>query len=76
MVCNELFTNPEVAFSAKVMEIIYIFMGAMCIYTAFKNFKDKENPSQIGTFIFGSCLGSFWRSANGFLLLFRAFLSF
>ncbi len=51
------FMNPEVAISAKVMEVIYIFMGAMCMYTAFKNFKDKENPSQIGTFIFWFLLG-------------------
>ncbi len=51
------FTNPEIAFSAKVMEIIYIFMGFMCMYTAFKNLKDKENPSQVGTFIFWFLLG-------------------
>lgn len=51
------FTNPEIAFSAKVMEIIYIFMGFMCMYTAFKNLKDKENPSRVGTFIFWFLLG-------------------
>ena len=51
------FLDPQIATSAKVMEIIYIFMGGMCVYTAFKNLKDKENPAQVGTFIFWFLLG-------------------
>lgn len=51
------FFDPEVALASKVMEVVYIIMGAMCIYTAFKNLKDKENPESVGTFIFWFILG-------------------
>lgn len=39
------------------MEIIYIFIGLMVIYTAVKNLRDKENPSRGGTFLFWFVLG-------------------
>lgn len=39
------------------MECIYIFMGGMCMYTAFKNLKDSKNPESLGTFIFWFILG-------------------
>ena len=43
--------------SNKLMEIIYIFIGLMVIYTAVKNLRDKENPSRGGTFLFWFVLG-------------------
>lgn len=51
------FMDPEIAMSNKLMEIIYIFIGFMVVYTAVKNLKDKENPSRIGTFVFWFVLG-------------------
>lgn len=49
--------DPEIAMSNKLMEIIYMFIGFMVVYTAVKNLKDKENPSRIGTFVFWFVLG-------------------
>lgn len=51
------FMDPEVAMSIKLMEIIYLFIGFMVVYTAFKNLRDKENPNRIGTFVFWFLLG-------------------
>lgn len=51
------FFDPEVAMSSKLMEVIYIFIGFMVVYTAVKNLRDKENPSRVGTFIFWFVLG-------------------
>ena len=51
------FFDPEVAMSSKLMEIIYIFIGFMVVYTAVKNLRDKENPSRAGTFVFWFVLG-------------------
>lgn len=51
------FMDPEVAMSAKLMEVIYMFIGFMVVYTAVKNLKDKENPSRVGTFTFWFILG-------------------
>lgn len=51
------FFDPEVAMSSKLMEIIYMFIGFMAVYTAVKNVKDKENPSRVGTFVFWFVLG-------------------
>ena len=51
------FLDPEVAMSNKLMEIIYLFIGFMVVYTAFKNLRDKENPNRIGTFVFWFLLG-------------------
>ena len=51
------FFDPEVAMSNKLMEVIYIFIGLMVIYTAVKNLRDPENPNRIGTFSFWFVLG-------------------
>jgi len=51
------FMDPEVAMSNKLMEVIYMFIGFMVVYTAVKNLKDKENPNRVGTFTFWFVLG-------------------
>lgn len=51
------FLDPEVAMSSKLMEIIYMFIGFMVIYTAVKNLRDEENPNRVGTFTFWCILG-------------------
>ncbi len=51
------FLDPEVTMSNKLMEMIYIFIGLMVVYTAVKNLRDKENPIRIGTFAFWFILG-------------------
>lgn len=51
------FTNPEILLGEKLLEIVYIFIGLISIYTGVKNLKDPENPSQFGTFVFWTSLG-------------------
>lgn len=51
------FTSPDVTLSNKLLEVIYIIMGLLAIYTGIKNACDKENPSRIGTGIFWTLLG-------------------
>ncbi len=51
------FTNPDVTLASKVMEIIYMVMGLLCINCGVKNLRDKENPEPVGTFIFWAILG-------------------
>ena len=51
------FTNPEVTFGAKMLELLYIFIGLICIYAGVKNFRDKENPKAFGTGVFWTALG-------------------
>lgn len=53
----EFFMNSEIAMSDKLLEILYIIMGLLCIYTGVKNGLDKTNKSRIGTAIFWSILG-------------------
>ncbi|NCB33886.1 MAG: DUF979 family protein, partial [Erysipelotrichia bacterium] len=51
------FTNPEITFGAKMLELLYIIIGLICIYAGVKNLKDKDNPNSVGTFIFWTALG-------------------
>ncbi|MCC2255064.1 DUF979 domain-containing protein [Ruminococcus sp. CLA-AA-H200] len=70
------FTDPSITIGTKMLEVIYIFMGLMAIYTGVKNLRDKENPSPAGTCIFWSALGiviAFGRwipaAANGVIII-------
>ena len=72
----EFFTNPDVAVMTKLLEIVYIIIGIVCIYTAIRNLTDKHNPSPFGTFLFWASVGlviAFGRwipdVANGVLLM-------
>lgn len=51
------FFSPDVTLSNKLLEVIYIIMGLLAIYTGIKNAYDKENPSRIGTAVFWTVLG-------------------
>ena len=51
------FLSPDVTLSNKLLEVIYIIMGLLAIYTGVKNACDKENPSRIGTSVFWCTLG-------------------
>lgn len=51
------FFSPDVTLSNKLLEVIFIIMGILAIYTGIKNACDKENPSRIGTAIFWTVLG-------------------
>jgi len=51
------FTSADVTLSNKLLEVIYIIMGLLSIYTGIKNLHDKENPSRLGTAFFWCVLG-------------------
>jgi uncharacterized membrane protein len=52
------FMNPEITFGNKMLELLYIIIGLICIYAGVKNLKDKDNPNRIGTFVFWTALGA------------------
>jgi len=51
------FMDAEIALGTKLLEIVYIIMGLITLYTGIKNFRDQENPSRVGTGIFWCSLG-------------------
>lgn len=53
----EYFMSAEVTLSDKLLEVLYLVIGLLCIYTAFANLKDEKNDKNIGTFIFWLMLG-------------------
>ena len=61
---NWNFTNPIAWFSdssinlgIKLLEIVFIIMGIICLYASIKNCRDKENPSALWTAFFWGTLG-------------------
>lgn len=51
------FMDPEVLLGAKLLEVVYIIIGLISMYTGIKNAADKENPSRVGTATFWVILG-------------------
>ena len=51
------FTDPEITLMTKLLELVYISIGLICIYTAARNLMDKNNPSPVGTAVFWGSIG-------------------
>lgn len=51
------FTSADITLGTKLLEVVYIVMGLITIYTGVKNPRDKENPSRVGTAVFWCALG-------------------
>ena len=51
------FTSTDFTLGQKLLEIVYIIIGLLTIYTGVKNARDEENPSRVGTGIFWCVLG-------------------
>lgn len=51
------FTSADIPLMTKLLEIVYISIGIICIYTALQNLRDKENPSPFGTAVFWGSVG-------------------
>ncbi|OLS02782.1 DUF979 domain-containing protein [Tissierella creatinophila] len=51
------FTDPEILIGAKLLEVLYMIIGLVTIYTGVKNGMDEKNPSRTGTAIFWCSLG-------------------
>lgn len=43
------FTNPDILLGDKLLEILYIVMGLVLIYTGVRNLTDKTNPHRYGS---------------------------
>lgn len=51
------FTSADITLGTKLLEVVYIVMELITIYTGVKNARDKENPSRVGTAVFWCALG-------------------
>ena len=51
------FSNSDVLLGAKLLEVLYIIMGLVLLYTGIKNFLDSSNPHRYGTGFFWCILG-------------------
>ena len=51
------FKDSEILLGTKLLEVIYMIMGLLAIYTGIKNACDKENSSRVPTSIFWVVLG-------------------
>ena len=51
------FTSADITLGTKLLEVVYIVMGLITIYTGVKNARDKEDPSRVGTAVFWCALG-------------------
>ncbi|MBO0439663.1 DUF979 domain-containing protein [Candidatus Enterococcus ikei] len=51
------FMNSDVLLGEKLLEVLYILMGLILIYTGIKNLLDKSNPHRYGTAYFWCALG-------------------
>ena len=53
----DFFTSPDIPLMTKLLEVVYIIIGIICIYTAGRNLFDRENPSPWGTSLFWGSVG-------------------
>lgn len=53
----EYFLSAEITLSDKLLEVLYLIIGLICIYTAIANLQDKGNQKRYGTFVFWCTLG-------------------
>ena len=51
------FTDPSNTLGAKILEVFFIIMGLIVIYTGVRNLRDRSNPTRYGTCMFWSLLG-------------------
>lgn len=53
----EYVLSAEITLSDKLLEVLYLIIGLICIYTAIANLRDKGNQKRYGTFVFWCTLG-------------------
>ena len=51
------FTSSDITLGTMLLEVVYIVIGLITLYTGVKNARDKENPSRAGTAVFWCALG-------------------
>lgn len=52
------FLSSDITLGTKLLEVVYMVIGLITLYTGVKNAADKENPSRVGTAIFWCALGA------------------
>lgn len=53
----DFFASSEITLMTKLLELVYMLIGIICIYTGLQNLFDRQNPSRFGTFIFWGSVG-------------------
>jgi uncharacterized membrane protein len=53
----EFIQSSDITLSEKLLEIVYIIIGLVCIYAALRNLHDETNEKRVGTAIFWGTLG-------------------
>ena len=76
------FTSADVTLSNKLLEVMYILIGLVSVYTGVANAKDKTNEKRVGSavfwivlgvlFIFGKWIPAAWTGALLFLMVIPA----
>lgn len=51
------FMDPEITLSVKLVEVLYMVIGLICLYCGGKNLLDKTNQKRVGTGVFWCVLG-------------------
>lgn len=51
------FVDPDITLGKKLLEVLFIMMGFICVYTGYKNLKDEKNSARWGTAVFWCSLG-------------------
>ncbi|WP_426288403.1 DUF979 domain-containing protein [Enterococcus durans] len=70
------FTSPEILLGDKLLEVLYIIMGLVLIYTGFRNINDKSNPHRYGSAFFWIILGVVIAGGRWIPALFNGILIF
>lgn len=52
------FLNPEISINDKLLELLFMVMGFMCLYVASKHLKNWRNPLSRTSFFFWGVLGT------------------
>ena len=78
----QFFTSADVTLSNKLLEIMYILIGLVSVYTGVRNAKDSTNEKRVGSavfwivlgvlFIFGKWIPAAWTGALLFVMVIPA----
>ena len=78
----QFFTSADVTLSNKLLEVMYILIGLVSVYTGVRNAKDSTNEKRVGSavfwivlgvlFIFGKWIPAAWTGALLFVMVIPA----
>lgn len=53
----QFFQSADVTLSNKLLELVYVIIGLVCVYAGLCNLRDDSNEKRVGTCVFWSVLG-------------------